>query len=227
VARHLIFDFFGTLVTYRDGVQANPIERARAELAGYGVDITCEALADRFSECFVALEREAANTLREYSMAQAARMLFDELAIPASPGRIARFVDLYLHDWTDGVAPLPRLRDWLEALPVSKSVLSNTHHEPMVAGLIERLGIGALFAGLTTSIGHGYRKPHPSIYEAHLNSLRVAARDAIFVGDNAQCDYFGPRAAGIEAYLVAARPVAGVPEHHRLAHLFQLGERLR
>ena len=51
-------------------------------------------------------------------------------------------------------------------------------------------------------------------------------RDVVFVGDNPECDYFGPRAVGIEAFLIAARPVSGVAERHRLAHLYQLSERL-
>ncbi len=225
--RHLIFDFFGTLVTYRDGVRGRPLERARAELASWGVELASAPLADRFDECFSTLEGVACETLREYSMTDAAAMLFGELAISASEERVARFVDAYLRDWTEGVQALPRLVDWLNTLPASKSVLSNTHHEPMVAGLMDRLGIGATFNRLTTSIGHGYRKPHPSIYQAHLDSLGIAARDAIFVGDNAECDYFGPRAAGIEAYLISSRPVAGIAEQYRLAHLYQLTERLR
>jgi putative hydrolase of the HAD superfamily len=224
--RHLIFDFFGTLVTYRDGVRGNPIERARSELATYGVGPSADALADQFGECFSRLELAANETLREYSMAEAVQMLFEELGTPATQEGVARFIEAYLHDWTAGVHGLPRLADWLDALPAPKSVVSNTHHEAMVLGLLDRLGISASFARLTTSVGHGYRKPHPSIYQAHLDSLGIAARDAIFVGDNVECDYFGPRAAGIESYLISSRPVTGIPERYRLAHLFQLSERL-
>ena len=224
--RHLIFDFFGTLVTYREGIDGNPVERARAELVAHGVEISSEQLTNQLAECFSALERDANQTLREYSMTEAVGALFVELGIAASADRVSRFVDAYLHDWSDSVRALPRLVSWLDALRLPKSVLSNTHHEPLVLGLIDRLGVGAAFDRVTTSIGHGYRKPHPSIYRAHLDSLGIATHDAIFVGDNPQCDYFGPRAVGIEAYLIAPRPVSGIPEKHRLAHLYQLSERL-
>jgi putative hydrolase of the HAD superfamily len=224
--RHLIFDFFGTLVTYREAIAGNPVERARAELVGQGIEVSAEQLTNQLSECFSLLEQGANDTLREYSMSDAVRSLFAELGVTASDDRVLRFVDAYLHDWSDSVRALPQLGSWLDALPLPKSVLSNTHHEPLVLGLIDRLGVGASFDRVTTSIGHGYRKPHPSIYRAHLDSLGVAAQDAIFVGDNPQCDYFGPRAVGIEAYLIAARPVSGIPERHRLAHLYQLSERL-
>ena len=224
--RHLIFDFFGTLVTYREGIDGNPVVRARAELVAHGVEISAQQLTNQLSECFSILEQDANETLREYSMAEAVQALFVELGVTPSDERVARFVDAYLHDWSDSVRALPRLGTWLDALPLPKSVLSNTHHEPLVLGLIDRLGVGVAFDRVTTSIGHGYRKPHPSIYRSHLDALGIATQDAIFVGDNPQCDYFGPRAVGIEAYLVAPRPVSGVPERHRLAHLYQLSERL-
>jgi putative hydrolase of the HAD superfamily len=224
--RHLIFDFFGTLVTYREGIDGNPVERARAELVAHGVEVSAQQLTNQLAECFSMLERDANETLREYSMTEAVRALFAELGVTGSADRVSRFVDAYLHDWSASVRALPRLDSWLDALPMPKSVLSNTHHEPLVLGLIDRLGVGGSFDRVTTSIRHGYRKPHPSIYRAHLDSLGVATQDAIFVGDNPQCDYFGPRAVGIEAYLIAPRPVSGIPEKHRLAHLYQLMERL-
>jgi putative hydrolase of the HAD superfamily len=224
--RHLIFDFFGTLVTYREGIDGNPVERARAELVSHGVQVSAPQLTAQLSECFSILERGASETLREYSMAEAVRGLFVEFGVTPSADRVCRFVDAYLHDWSDSVRALPLLGNWLDALPMPKSVLSNTHHEPLVLGLIDRLGVGASFDRVTTSIGHGYRKPHPSIYRAHLDALGIETRDAMFIGDNPQCDYFGPRAVGIEAYLVAPRPVSGIPEKHRLAHLYQLTERL-
>jgi FMN phosphatase YigB (HAD superfamily) len=63
-------------------------------------------------------------------------------------------------------------------------------------------------------------------YHAHLDAIGRNAGDVVFIGDNAECDYFGPREAGIESYLIAARPVSGVSELHRLTHLYQLIERL-
>ena len=172
------------------------------------------------------MEKAASETLREYSMDDAARMLFEELGVAVSSARVAQFVESYLDDWTEAVEGLPNLSNWLKTVSASKSVLSNTHHEPMVEGLLDRLGIRASFDHVTTSIGHGFRKPHPSIYLAHLECIGIHASDAIFVGDNVECDYFGPRAVGIEAYLIAPRPVGGIPERHRLTDLYQLHDRL-
>ena len=226
MARHVIFDFFGTLVTYRDGVHGNPVERARAELRRHGVAIEPAVFADSFAACFTELEQLASTSLREYSMLDAARVLFMDLGVAASRAALQRFVAAYLEDWSEGVEGLPLLAAWLDALAAPKSVLSNTHHEALVAGQLQRLGIAHAFERLTTSVGHGMRKPHPSIYRAHLEALGISAADAVFVGDNPACDYFGPRAVGIDAYLIAPRPLADVPERHRLVHLYQLSEAL-
>lgn len=224
--RHVIFDFFGTLVTYRDGVHGNPAERARRTLSTWGVHLTSDVLSQLFARSFARLEEAAIETLREYSMDDAARMLFEDLGVAVSKTRVAQFVESYLDDWTEAVEGLPNLSNWLDTVPASKSVLSNTHHQPMVEELLDRLGIRASFDHVTTSIGHGFRKPHPSIYFAHLECIGVDASDAIFVGDNVECDYFGPRAVGIEAYLIAPRPVDGIAERHRLTDLYQLNGRL-
>ncbi len=213
-------------MTYREGVRGNPVTRALAALSASGIELTPDALTEQFTECFATLETTASVTLREFSMHDAVRMLFGELGASTSDERVRAFVGAYLDDWTESVLELPNLKSWLDALPGSKSVLSNTHHEPMVVGLLERFRIGASFERVTTSIGHGFRKPHPSIFHAHLDAIGVDVGDVVFVGDNAECDYFGPRAVGIEAFLISARPVAGVAERHRLAHLYQLTERL-
>ena len=226
MARHVVFDFFGTLVSYRDGVRDNPVGRARAVLAGLGDELSEAQLTDALERCFEDLEAWSSATLREYSMLDAARLLFERRSI-AAVAQAETFVEAYLEDWVEGVAGVPGLAEWLGAFDVAKSVLSNTHHEPMLRRQLSRLGIDGNFCRVTTSIGHGLRKPHASIYRAHLAALGVAPADAVFVGDNPACDYFAPRSVGMAAYLIAERPVPGVPEAHRLRHLFELEARLR
>lgn len=223
--RHVIFDFFGTLVRYREGVRGNPARRAHAVLAGLGESMSETDFAETFAACFEELELEAAASLREYSMAEAAARLFARRGIAAMDS-VPGFVEAYLEDWVEGVESLPQVAAWLAAVDAPKSVLSNTHHEPMLRSQLERLGLEDAFCCVTTSIGHGMRKPHPSIYRAHLDALGLAAADVVFVGDNPACDYFGPRSVGITAYLVAEASVAGVAETHRLAHLYELSDRL-
>jgi putative hydrolase of the HAD superfamily len=52
------------------------------------------------------------------------------------------------------------------------------------------------------SLAHGRIKPHPSIFEAALAALGVAAGEAVMVGDSFRDDIEGARALGMRAILV-------------------------
>lgn len=223
---HVIFDFFGTLVTYSAGITGNPCARALAELEACDVALQAAEFERQFEGCFAELEAQAQVSHEEYSMHTAARLLFARLGIAPSTDRLDRFVAAYLDDWNNGVKPLPRLNVWMNGLPLRKSVLTNTHQPGFVPDHLERLGIAHLVDRVTSSVEHGQRKPDPRIYQDHLAALGLAVEQVVFVGDNPECDFHGPRAIGMEAYLVAAAPVPGVAESHRLGHLYQLSDRL-
>ena len=92
-----------------------------------------------------------------------------------------------------GVKPLPRLNVWMNGLPLGKSVLTNTHQPGFVPDHLERLGIAHLVERVTSSVEHGQRKPDPRIYRDHLAGLGLAIDQVLFVGDNPECDFHGPR----------------------------------
>ena len=52
------------------------------------------------------------------------------------------------------------------------------------------------------SLAHGRIKPHPSIFEAALDTLGVEAREAVMVGDSYRDDIAGARAFGMRGILV-------------------------
>ncbi len=223
---HVIFDFFGTLVTYTAGIAGNPCARALAELEAYDVALNAEEFRRRFDGCFAELEADAQVSHTEYSMHTAARLLFAQLGIVPGAAALDRFVVAYLADWNSSVKPLPRLKAWMNSLPTGKSVLTNTHQADLVPDHLERLGIAHHVQRVTSSVEHGQRKPDPRIYRDHLAGLGLAIEQVVFVGDNPECDFHGPRSIGMEAYLVAAAPVSGVPESHRLGHLYELTARI-
>ena len=55
---------------------------------------------------------------------------------------------------------------------------------------------------IVDSRSHGRVKPHPTIFEATLVALGVAAEDAVMVGDSLEEDVEGARALGMRAILV-------------------------
>ena len=59
----------------------------------------------------------------------------------------------------------------------------------------------AVDAALSSRV-HGKVKPHPTIFQAVLDSLGVEADDAAMVGDSPEDDLEGARALGMQAFLV-------------------------
>jgi HAD superfamily hydrolase (TIGR01549 family) len=52
------------------------------------------------------------------------------------------------------------------------------------------------------SRGHGWTKPHPSIFRAVLERLEVEPEDTVMVGDSPEDDIEGARALGMRAFLL-------------------------
>lgn len=73
-------------------------------------------------------------------------------------------------------------------------------------------------AASVSSADHGYMKPHPSIFRAALDQLRVPPRDAIMVGDSVSQDIQGALRAGMRAVLLH-RSGQAVPRADELREL--------
>ena len=61
------------------------------------------------------------------------------------------------------------------------------------------------------SRGHGWTKPHPSIFRAALERLAVEPEEAAMVGDSPEDDIQGARALGMQAFLLDREDA--YPEH--------------
>lgn len=68
-----------------------------------------------------------------------------------------------------------------------------------LAQVLERVGLADVIDGVVSSAAVGAAKPDPAIFEAALAVARVAAGEALHVGDSLEHDIAGARAAGIAA----------------------------
>jgi len=88
----------------------------------------------------------------------------------------------------------------LAATGLSLGVVSN---RPMTAVQLRSnlldLGLPDVFGAILTSLDFGYRKPHPSIFQAALEALDTEAREAAFVGDMLEIDVLPALALGMTA----------------------------
>jgi putative hydrolase of the HAD superfamily len=68
--------------------------------------------------------------------------------------------------------------------------------------VLDRCGLGELLDGTITSAETGSRKPDPAIFQRALELAGCEAAEALHVGDTAEEDVVGARAAGIRPLLI-------------------------
>ncbi|MBZ5721955.1 MAG: HAD family hydrolase [Acidobacteriia bacterium] len=78
-------------------------------------------------------------------------------------------------------------------------VISNA--DGKIAALLERDGIADCFRNITDSGLVGKEKPHPAIFAAALEAMRVRPEESLYVGDVYSVDYQGATRAGMQAML--------------------------
>ena len=83
---------------------------------------------------------------------------------------------------------------------LTTAVISNSNGS--IRRIMEMLGLAPLLDFVIDSGEVGVEKPDPRIFAIALERARVAARDAVYVGDLYSIDVIGARAAGLEPILL-------------------------
>jgi putative hydrolase of the HAD superfamily len=111
--------------------------------------------------------------------------------------------------WRRVPQELPDALNRIRAAGVRVAIVSNS--EGRLPELLARVGIAEHFEAIIDSHHEGVRKPDPEIFRRALGRLRVAAEDAIYLGDIPGVDIAGAHAANIRAVLVD--PLNFYPDH--------------
>src|SRR5690242_15272388 len=98
--RYLMFDFFGTLVQYRESVAENPTGRSIHFLQSLGIEISEREFVTRFQHVWDVANQAACLTLRECHVHEVAASLFLTLGRSVSEAQIEEFSQLYIEDWS-------------------------------------------------------------------------------------------------------------------------------
>jgi putative hydrolase of the HAD superfamily len=226
----ILFDFFGTLVTYSTSRTEQGYEDADAVLRANGCRVPHADWLATWAATSEELDRQADETGREFSMHDAFDAFIGACDVgPATADLADRFISAYATAWATAIGSIdgvPEMLDELRDSGCRLAVVSNTHSPALVPAELERAGIAEAFEAVITSIGVGHRKPHPAIYTSALDALGATAAECAFVGDSYRPDYVGPRAVGIDAFLIASAGAHDVPEDRRLDSVLSLVSRL-
>lgn len=98
----------------------------------------------------------------------------------------------------------PYARELLKALRArgcKLAIVSNTE-ETVTSHDLDELGLGNQVDAIVLSSAVGVKKPEPRIFHIALQKLGVLAPECVFIGDDYECDYLGPRRAGLRSLLL-------------------------
>jgi putative hydrolase of the HAD superfamily len=220
--RAVFLDALGTLIQLHDpwpalrdllherhGIEVELEEARRAmrtEMGYYRAN--CVRAGDRPS--LAALRRECAEILR----GELAPVLD---ALDANALEQALLDALRFDPYEDVV---PALRRW-RAAGLRLVVVSNW--DISLHDVLRQTRLDELFDGVLTSAEVGASKPDPAIFAAALELAAVRPSEAVHIGDSAQEDVAGARAAGIEPWLLA-RAGGGAPAPDGVRTLASLRE---
>jgi len=97
----------------------------------------------------------------------------------------------------------PYVREMLDVLRGRYPLAIVTDAQSTAArGELHKVGLLGYFDPVVVSGDHGYRKPDRRLFQYALDGMKVAAENALYVGNDMYRDIFGARAAGMKTVMV-------------------------
>jgi HAD superfamily hydrolase (TIGR01662 family) len=204
--RAITFDDFFTL-RYPIGEEKDIIYSILEELKREGVGVDSEEFLKRYFKEDALYRKKLTETLRE--------SLLDDIVSNAlrTCGYESRSVVRTIGKAVDfGLAT--RRAKWF---PNAKRTLATLRKRGYTLGLISnthwriseslRKEFEQFFDVTTLSYEHGYAKPHPSIFIATVDRLRVSPNQCLHVGDDPVADIQGAKSAGMKTAFIKRKGV--------------------
>lgn len=222
---HLFFDFFGTLVEYSDSRTEQGYQNSHAVLLANGSALSYQAFIEQWETSCNRLELAASATQNEYSMdASVAGFLNDVFGPDHSSALANTFRDTYLQEWSKGVKYINGVPALLKQLKqrFTLVLVTNTHSAAFVHSHLRSMQIAEYFSLIVTSVEHGKRKPHPSIFQHALRSVGCESHNALYIGDTFTADYLGANGVGMRCLLIDPRQKQNIPAEDRIADVLDI-----
>ncbi len=225
----ILFDFFGTLVTYEPDRSRLTYAASHRLASSLGYPSNHDRFVADWNAASSELESLSAESHVEFSMTDAARSFAVRCDLELEDDATVELGSCFVREWQQHVVPVAGAAEMVKRLAAIHRVgiVSNTHDPQMVPAMLDTMSLSDVMSVVMLSIDHGFRKPHSSIYMRTLELLDVAASRVLFVGDSYVADYEAPTQLGMRALLIGGAPSLPVPDEHRLASVLDAETALR
>jgi len=210
--RAVAFDVNGTLVKILTEEGAEEIFRSAAHFLTYqGIDLHRDQIRDLYFRIMKEQLRASPEDYPEVDAVGIWRGIIEEhmtdftRALPA--GKL-RQMPLFLAEMARGISRYrlglyPHVREVLDVLRGRYPLAVVTDAQSSSArGELHKVGLLGYFDPVIVSGDHGYRKPDRRLFQFALDGMKVAAGNALYVGNDMYRDIFGAREAGMRTVMV-------------------------
>lgn len=201
MTKAILFDLFGTLVDYSPRLEGKDFSATYALLKKHFPNgDSYEGFLETTQNVFSQLDSASSSSFNEFSMAD----VFEAYLCASHPdawtcSQRDELTEQYTTEWLKHVSWSRELKNFISDLKRQYKVglITNTHHHPMILKLLDTIGIQDSFDVVLTSVEHGQRKPHRSIFLAATEALGLSPQDCLFVGDSLEADVAGAVGVGM------------------------------
>jgi putative hydrolase of the HAD superfamily len=205
--RAIAFDVNGTLVRILADDDEERIYRAAAHFLTYqGIDLHRQELRDVYFQLMKEQLRASPEQYPEFDAVGLWRTIIDTHGTDftrALPAAKLQQMPLFLAEMCRGVSRrqlglYPYVCEMLEVLRTHYPLAIITDAQSMYARAeLHKVGLLGYFDPIIVSGDHGFRKPDRRLFQYALDSMGVAASNALYVGNDMYRDIYGAREAGL------------------------------
>jgi putative hydrolase of the HAD superfamily len=209
--RAVAFDVNGTLVRILTEDNTDQIFRSAAHFLTYqGIDLCRDQVRDLYFRIMKEQQRASSEEYPEFDAVGIWRSIIEghltdfSRALPA--GKLEQ-MPLFLAEMSRGISRhrlglYPHVREVLDVLCERYALALVTDGQSAhTRGELHRVGLLGYFDPIIVSGDHGYRKPDRRLFQFALAGMKVAAENALYVGNDMYRDIFGAREAGLKTVM--------------------------
>jgi 5'-nucleotidase len=207
----VLFDMFDTLVLIeRNHEFYNPaVGRMHRHVVSNGVNVPFEQFYDAYKKARDKLYADTEANLEEphfnHRIKNALELLGYNYRVSDSivTGATSEFCQEFMNHVKIDQYTLSVLQNLCRKSKLG--IVSNFAIPECVDSLLKTNDLNGLFEAVVVSAQVNKRKPSPEIFQNALNSMKISAGDAVFVGDTADADVAGAHAVGMKAVYIKRR----------------------
>ena len=145
---HILFDFFGTLVSYSESRVEQGYLQTYKLLVENGSDLTYSGFLCEWDQLFSEFEQRSVASQNEFSMTELCEcFLRRTFGKPCRFELVASLRDTYLEEWSRGVTYISGVNEMLDEITAKYTLVlvSNTHHTELVHYHLKSSGMDQYF----------------------------------------------------------------------------------